>query len=131
MRYLTFAEVLFIHEHILAQTGGHAGIRDLSALESALAQPKASAGGTDAYPSIEEKAAALCFSLCSNHPFMDGNKRVAHAAMETFLVLNGREIQASVEEQEQLMLAVAGGQASREELLEWLRLNIVDLTNWG
>ena len=131
MRYLTFAEVLFIHEHILAQSGGHAGIRDLSALESALAQPKASAGGTDAYPSIEEKAAALCFSLCSNHPFMDGNKRVAHAAMETFLVLNGREIQASVEEQEQLMLAVAGGQASREELLEWLRLNIVDLTNWG
>lgn len=60
MRYLTLAEVLYIHEHVLAQTGGHAGIRDLAALESALAQPKASAGGAEAYRSLEEKAAALC-----------------------------------------------------------------------
>jgi death-on-curing protein len=97
MRYLTLAEVLHIHEGVLAQAGGLSGVRDLSALESALSQPKASAGGADAYPSLVEKAAALCYSLCSNHPFIDGNKRVAHAAMEVFLVLNGREIRASVE----------------------------------
>jgi death-on-curing protein len=126
MRYLTFAEVLYIHEHVLAQSGGHPGIRDLPALESALAQPKASAGGVDAYPSLEEKAAALCYSICSNHPFMDGNKRVAHAVMETFLILNGKEVQSTVEEQEQLMLAVAAGTARREELLDWLVANTVN-----
>ena len=119
MRYLTLAEVLHIHEGVLAQTGGLGGIRSLAGLESALSQPKASAGGMDAYPSLVEKAAALCF-LCSNHPFVDGNKRVAHAAMEVFLILNGLEIRASVEEQEQLMLGVASGSKSREEFTAWL-----------
>ena len=77
--------------------------------------------GVDAYPSLIEKAAALCYSLCSNHPFIDGNKRVAHAAMEVFLILNGREIRASVEEQEQLMLGVASGTRSRTQLTTWLQ----------
>jgi death-on-curing protein len=120
MRYLTLAEVLHIHEGVLAQAGGLFGIRDLSALESALSQPKASAGGADAYPSLVEKAAALCYSLCSNHPFVDGNKRVAHAAMEIFLLLNGREIVASVDEQERLMLGIASGSTAREQLVAWL-----------
>jgi len=120
MRYLTLAEVLHIHEGVLAQTGGLLGVRDLSALESALSQPKASAGGADAYPSLVEKAAALCYSLCSNHPFIDANKRVAHAAMEVFLLLNGREIAASVDEQEQLMLGIASGSLGREQLVAWL-----------
>lgn len=125
MRYLTLAEVLYIHEQVLAQTGGGGGIRDLAALESAMAQPKASVGGTDAYRSVEEKASALCFSLCSNHPFIDGNKRVAHAAMETFLILNGKEIDSTVEDQERMMLGVAAGETSREELLSWLIANVV------
>jgi death-on-curing family protein len=56
----------------------------------------------DLYPSIEDKAAALGFSLAQNHPFIDGNKRIAHAAMETFLVLNGFDIVAAVDEQERL-----------------------------
>jgi len=126
MRYLTFAEVLYIHEQVLFQSGGHPGLRDLGALESALSQPKASAGGIDAYPSLEEKAAALCYSLCLNHPFMDGNKRVAHAVMETFLILNGKEIQSPFGEQEQLMLGVAAGTVSREQLLEWLLSSAVN-----
>jgi death-on-curing protein len=123
MRYLTLAEVLHIHENVLAQTGGLFGIRDLAALESALSQPKASAGGADAYPSLVEKAAALCYSLCSNHPFVDGNKRVAHAAMEIFLLLNGREIAASIDEQERLMLSIASRGTSREQLVVWLEAN--------
>jgi death-on-curing protein len=120
MRYLTLAEVLHIHEGVLAQSGGLFAIRDLSALESALSQPKASAGGADAYPSLVEKAAALCYSLCSNHPFIDGNKRVAHAAMEVFLLLNGRELKASVDDQERLMLGIASGNIGREQLVAWL-----------
>ena len=71
MRYLTLVEVLHIHEGVLFQAGGLSGVRDLSALESALSQPKASAGGADAYASLIEKAAALCYSLCSNHPFIE------------------------------------------------------------
>lgn len=64
-------------------------IRDLSALESALAQPQATFEGQALYPSLSGQAGALCFSLVTNHPFLDGNKRTAHAAMETFPVLNG------------------------------------------
>jgi death-on-curing protein len=127
MRYLSLAEVLFIHESVLAQSGGRGGIRDLSALESAVSQPKTSVGGSDAYPSLHEKAAALGYSLCSNHPFIDGNKRVAHAAMETFLILNRAEIRASVDEQERLMLGVASGTVGREELASWLRANAIPL----
>jgi death-on-curing protein len=127
MRYLSLAEVLFIHESVLTQSGGRGGIRDLSALESAVSQPKTSVGGSDAYPFLHEKAAALGYSLCSNHPFIDGNKRVAHAAMETFLVLNRTEIRASVDEQERLMLGVASGTVGREELASWLRANVIPL----
>ena len=126
MRYLTLAEVIFIHERILGQSGGASGIRSLPGLESAMSQPKATIGGIDAYASLAEKAAALCYSLCSNHPFVDGNKRLAHAAMETFLLLNGSEIQSPVDEQEEVMLGVAAGSLSRDELLVWLQAHIVE-----
>jgi death-on-curing protein len=103
MRYLTLGEVVALHRVILESSGGASGIRDLGALESALAQPGASFGGTDLHPSLHAKAAALGFSLALSHPFLDGNKRVAHAAMEAFLMLNGFEISASVDDQERLM----------------------------
>jgi len=89
-------------------------------LESALAQPRASFGGTDLHQSLHAKAAALGFSLAMNHAFVDGNKRVAHAAMEVFLILNAYEIAASVDEQERLMLDLAAGKMTREQLTEWL-----------
>ena len=76
--------------------------------------------GEDAYASVEEKAAALCFSLATNHPFVDGNKRVAHAAMEVFLILNGMEISSNIDEQEQAMLDLASGELERTALAEWL-----------
>ena len=81
-------------------------------------------GGDDLYPTLEENATALCFSLVGNHPFVDGNKRVGHAAMEVFLMLNGRSIEATVSEQENVMLSLAGGSLSREELLHWLRTHL-------
>ena len=67
------------------------------------------------------KAAALGFLLVSNHPFVDGNKRVGHAAMEVFLVLNGCEIEAGVDEQEHIILSIASGQLDRAEFEQWLR----------
>lgn len=81
-RYLTFAEVLELHQSVLEQWGGASGIRDINALESAIAQPRQSFGGADLYPDLASKAAALCFSLVLNHPFIDGNKQIGHAAME-------------------------------------------------
>ena len=121
MRYLGLTQVVELHERIVGTTGGALGVRDLGALESALAQPKATFAGRDLHRTLAEKAAALLFSLAQNHPFVDGNKRVAHAAMETFLVLNGWEVRASVDQQERLMLQLATGELSRNELASWLR----------
>jgi death-on-curing protein len=127
MRYLALSEVVELHRRLLEQTGGAAGIRDLGALESALAQPKMTLAGSDLYPTLAEKAAALCFSLVGNHPFVDGNKRVGHAAMETFLVLNGAEIDASLDEQERVMLDLAAGRIDRSQLADWLHHHLKPL----
>jgi death-on-curing protein len=124
MRHLAIAEVLHLHRMVIAQSGGSEGVRDQGSLESAVAQPQAAFGGADLYPSLAEKATALCFSLVLNHPFVDGNKRVGHAAMETFLLLNGFSISAPVDEQETLILSLASGGFSREKLLLWVEAHI-------
>jgi death-on-curing protein len=120
MRYLTLPEVFFLHDRLLASSGGAAGVRDIRALEAAIAQPKATFGGQDLYPTVTAKAATLCFSLVQGHPFVDGNKRVGHASMDVFLRLNGYILEADVDEQERVMLALASGACSRDELLTWL-----------
>ena len=78
-------------------------------------------GGEDLYPDLVTKAAALAFSLIQNHAFVDGNKRIGHAAMETFLVLNGYELEASVDNAETTILAVAAGQLDRGGFVAWVR----------
>ncbi len=124
MRYLSLAEVAALHRLVLEAAGGSPGVRDPGALESAVAQPLQTFAGEDLYPGLIEKAAALCFSLVRNHPFLDGNKRVGHAAMETFLVLNGFEIEASVDEQEELILSLAAGEVDRSGLVTWLSQHV-------
>jgi len=94
-------------------------------LEAALGQPRQTFGGDDLYPDLPSKAATLGFSLINNHPFIDGNKRVGHAAMEAFLMLNGSEIEASVDDAEAEILAVAAGQRNREELQGWVESHMV------
>lgn len=85
-------------------------------------------GSNDLYPIIVEKAAALGFSLIQNHPFVDGNKRVGHAAMEVFLFLNGYEIDAPVDDQERVILDVAASKMSRNDFIDWIREHIRLLT---
>lgn len=92
------------------------GLRDLGALESAIAQPQVTFSSVDLYPTLAEKAAALCFALIQGHPFVDGNERVGHAAMETFLVLNGSEVVATVEDQ--------GAGIERNQLVDWLSQHV-------
>ncbi|MFM9160580.1 MAG: type II toxin-antitoxin system death-on-curing family toxin, partial [Dolichospermum sp.] len=77
----------------------------------------------DLYPTLLEKAAILAFSMIMNHPFVDGNKRTGHAAMETFLVLNGVEINASRDEQEYIVLDLASNKLNRDAFLAWLQQN--------
>jgi death-on-curing protein len=125
VRYLTLNEVLEVHRQVMAQSGGAEGLMHLPALESALAQPQMTFGGEDLYPTLADKAAALGYALIKNHPFLDGNKRTGHAAMEVFLVLNGYEIRAAVDEQEHLILQVAASEIDREEFTTWLRTHVV------
>ena len=123
-RDLSLEEVLELHRLVLEQSGGLGGVRDLGASESALAQPRMAFDGQELYPGLAEKAAALGFSLVCNHPFVDGNKRVGHFAMETFLVLNGVELAAGIDEQEQVVLRLAAGRLKREEFTEWVRSHL-------
>ena len=74
---------------------------------------------------ITEKAAALCFFIVKNHPFVDGNKRLGHAAMEVFLLLNGYEISSDVDEQEKVILNFASGDLTLEVFTEWLKKRII------
>lgn len=121
MRYLTVNEVLETYSRMMQQTGGATGIHDLGALESAVAQPRMTFGGAELYPTLVEKASALGFSLIRNHPFVDGNKRTGHAALELFLILNGYEIDAPVMEQVTTILQVASSKMTREDFTHWLR----------
>ena len=125
MRYLNLNEVLAIYQAVMKQSGGTYGLRDAGALQSALAQPRMTFGGQELYPTITEKASALGFSLIKNHPFVDGNKRTGHAAIEVFLILNGYEIKADVDEQERVILQVAANEMDRDSFTAWLRTRVV------
>jgi death on curing protein len=129
MRYLSLREILELHDKIIEVTGGARGIRDIRALESAINQPRLTFNQTDLYPDILAKAAARCFFLVMNHPFVDGNKRIGHAAMETFLILNGFEIEASVDEQEKIILDLADGKLDRETFTGWVGKHIIHITS--
>jgi len=120
VRHLSVAEVLTLHRLIMEQAGTTSLLRDLGALESAVAQPRHGFGGDDLYPTLAAKAGALGFSLIKNHPFLDGNKRVGHAAIVAFL-LNGQRLVATVDEAERIILGVASGEISREELVNWIK----------
>jgi death-on-curing protein len=125
VEYISVDEVVEIHRRVVRRSGGTLGIRDHGSLESSVLQPLQSFGDQDLYPTLVEKAAALGYFLIQNHPFLDGNKRVGHAALETVLILNGYELSSSVNDQEVVVLAVARGELGREEFTEWVRHHVV------
>lgn len=124
MRFLSLTELRTLHFKIISTTGGTNGIRDLGALQSAIAQPRATLEGHDLYPDIVSKAATLGFGLIANHPFIDGNKRTGHPATAVFLILNNHEIRATLDEQEQIILEVASGSLDRTGFEHWLRSHV-------
>jgi death on curing protein len=121
IRFLPEAVVMAIHDDQIRLYGGAYGVRDMSALDAALHMPQAQFGGEFLHTTIFEMAAAYGFHLCQNHPFLDGNKRAAGMAMFTFLQLNGLEPHASEPEYYAVMMSVARGQMSKEQLTDWLR----------
>jgi len=120
VRYLTPAEILYLHHRFIESTGGSHGIRDMGMLLSAVERPKAGFGGTEVYPDLFTKAAALLESLCRNHPFLDGNKRLTYAAAGLFLAENGYRLRPDPAA-ETLVLRVARGEASLKEIAAYLR----------
>ena len=104
-RHLTLDDLLFI----ASQACGQVHVRDYGLLESALARPAATVFGSDAYPTLHTKAAALLHSLASNHTLVDGNKRLAWAACAVFLGINGHRPHASQDEVVHLVVSIADG----------------------
>ncbi|MDQ2687475.1 MAG: type II toxin-antitoxin system death-on-curing family toxin [Armatimonadota bacterium] len=127
IEFLTLDDVLETHREMIATIGGSPGVRDLGAVESAIAQPRMTFGSEDLCPTLAEKAAAMSFSLINNHPFVDGNKRVGHAAMALFLDLNGYALVGGVDEQEKVILSVAAGTLGRAEFTDWVQAHVQPL----
>lgn len=117
---LTKSQVLLIHDQLIAETGGSSGLRDEGILDSALSAPFQTFGGEDVYPSLQQKAARLCFGLVKNHPFVDGNKRIGAHVMLVFLALNGVELLHSQTELSDVILQLAAGEINAEHLLRWI-----------
>ncbi len=114
-------KVLLLHQIMAEATGGSVGVRDNGLLESALESCYATFGGVELYPTKEEKAAQLGFSLVSNHAFVDGNKRIGMYIMLSFLELNGIRIDATNDDVVKMGLGIASGEISREDTLEWIK----------
>src|SRR5580658_11281330 len=119
--YLTVAEVVAIHHHQIEEYGGSHGLRDQGALEAAVFRPQ-----TGYYNDLSEEAAALFESLVNNHAFLDGNKRVGFAAMHTFLLLNGFDLDISSREAYEFMVKTMEAGKFRFALVrEWISAHLV------
>ncbi len=123
MTKFTKEKVLLLHQLMAEATGGDVGVRDEALLESAIENIYATVDGVELYPSKEEKAAQLGFSLISNHAFVDGNKRIGMYLMLSFLELNGVRVDATNEEVAKLGLDVADGSADSKDILKWIQVH--------
>ena len=117
---LSKSQILLIHDQLITETGGSSGLLAEGLLDSALNAPFQTFGDEDVYPSLQQKAARLCFGLVKNHPFVDGNKRIGAHAMLVFLALNGVELQHSQTELSDVILRLAAGEIEAQEFLHWI-----------
>lgn len=117
---LSKEQVILLHERLIEVTGGSVGIRDEGMLDSALSNPFQFFGEEELYPSIQAKAAQLCFGLVKNHPMVDGNKRLGTHVMLVFLALNGFELSYSQNELSDTILLLASGEINAEDIRQWI-----------
>jgi len=123
IKFLRKATILTFHQDQLERYGGKEGIRDEKLLESAMAQPEASFEGEYVHQDLFHMAAAYGFHICQNHPFYDGNKRTALIAMYTLLYVNGYQIVADKKSLFAVMMDLANGKVSKDELRDYLKKN--------
>ncbi|TGK86203.1 type II toxin-antitoxin system death-on-curing family toxin [Leptospira montravelensis] len=119
--FLSIEDVILIHKNQIELYGGAADIRDHGLLESAVNQPMTTFDGVSLHPSLFDKAAAYLFYLCKNHPFLDGNKRVALASSLVFLDINGYDIIDPNETLYDFVIGVAEGKFKLEEIKKTLK----------
>ena len=124
MKILSKRQILMLHTALIAQTGGINGVRDEGLLDSAINAPFQTFAEQDLYPTVLEKAARLGFGLISNHPFLDGNKRIGAHAMLTFMGVNQINLCCTDEELISLILQVASGRLDYDGMLEWLKSHL-------
>ena len=117
---LTKKQILVLHSQLIKVYGGSEGIRDEKLLESALESPFQSFGGKELYPSVQAKAARLCYGLVKNHAMIDGNKRIGVHAMLVFMEINGYDLEYSQKELIDLILGVAEGKKDYADILHGL-----------
>lgn len=121
--HLSVEEVLTIHRRLVERFGGISGVRDAGLLESALYRPR-----TGYYRDLAETAAALFESLLMNHPFLDGNKRVAFFATDVFLRLNGWKLQVDADDAHRFLIELLeSGNCDFDHLLPWIRQSLIRL----
>ena len=126
IKFLTLSEVLLILEDQIRNYGGAYGVRDLNLLSSAIYMPESSFGGNYLHETIPAMAAAYAFHLCQNHPFIDGNKRVALACSLVFLDINGYELKCDEEILYNKMMDMAKGEVKKEELIKFFDKYSID-----
>lgn len=113
-------QILFMHKQLIDETGGLGGVRDEALLDSAINVPFQKFDGADLFPTVQHKAARLCFGIIKNHAFVDGNKRIGTHTMLVFLALNGIEIDYTQKELYQIILDIASGKLELDSLTHWI-----------
>ncbi len=122
---ISVKEVEEVHQILIDMFGGAQGIRDLVALESALARPFQTFGGDELHPTPIHKAASLIESILINHPFIDGNKRTGYVLMRMLLISSGFDIHATLDQKYEFVIGIASGAIKFESIVEWLTLHTV------
>lgn len=132
MKHINFIPkeiILYSHDQLIQTYGGTPGIRDKNLLDLALNQPKAAYEGHYLHNTLMKMAVAYGYHLCKNHPFVDGNKRIALVAMDIFLQKNGFEIIASEKETYKMMIRLSTDKLTKNELTKWLENNTTSIKN--
>lgn len=125
IKYLTTEDVLLLHHLSIEKSGGSHGLRDVALLDAAVHRPQATFAGDDLYPTLFDKAGALCHSLIKNHAFIDGNKRTSLLSAMTMLELNGYVFNCGQEKLVVFGLKIDNENITAEEIAAWLKVHVV------